>query len=623
MCGLCGVVNVGDADAERVVQRMAETMVRRGPDDHGTWSDAAMGLHLGFRRLSILDTSPAGHQPMASADGRGVLVFNGEIYNHPELRRDLEADGVRLRGHSDTEVLVEWLVRRGKAGLARLNGMFALAYADLRSRTVLLARDHAGIKPLYWATQHGGPGVAFSSRYDALFLTGWLDPDDVDPASLSLYLELTHVPAPHGLHHRTGQVEAGCYVEIDPSGIARSGRWWSPPVVDPDLSGPDALDAVGASLQSAVRRQLVADVPVGVFLSSGIDSPLVAACAATEKPGLSAFTMGSDHGEWSGDERPGAARFAEALGLRHHLANATVDEALVAVDESMTAAHEPMGDYSILSTLLVSKLARRSVTVSLSGDGGDELFFGYQRPLDVLSRSRLWTLPRAARLNLFRARRLPGVPRINEIYTSSSPAEAYRRLHSRLSADARRRLAPSAPTLADPSLYESPSSLDRRSLSDFCRAVEYDLQMQRVLKKVDMASMHHSLEVRVPLLDREVIDTSYRVDLDTHIQGNRRKAVLVDLLARHVSPTTISTKKLGFGAPLSTWLNGPLRERADAALTAPDFYLPHLLDQDAVVALWRGHLAGEHRAWPLWALLSLQWWGRRVTEMVGHRHPLG
>jgi len=621
MCGFCGVVNAGRLhDAPARVAAMTDMQARRGPDDEGHWSSADGQAHLGFRRLSVIDTSSHGHQPMATPDGQAVLVFNGEIYNHGELRDELGADGVTFHSRSDTEVLLHWLARHGVAGLGRLNGMFALAYYQPAARTLLLARDHVGIKPLSYVTEPGGPGVAFSSRYDALLRTGWLDPDAVRPDVVDLYLELRHIPAPYAMHERAAQVLPGGYVEIDERGVRRTGLWWTAPEdVVPDLHGAAAREATGAALDAAVRRQRIADVPLGVFLSGGVDSPLVAGTARrqVDQP-IDAFTVGAEG--WAQDESADAARFAEQLDLRHHLLHATDDEVHAAVDAVAEAQYEPFADRSILPTLLVSGLARQEVTVALSGDGGDELFFGYERPRSLLRGWETWERPYLLRRAVVAAgsRGLwPGkVP--GKAQAERTPGGYYRGVHSTVGGPLRAELAPGLPgPPSDFALYDldRPYTYDR--LATFSRRVELSGQLQGVLKKVDMASMHHSLEVRVPILDREVVDVAFRIDVGTHLAGDRRKAVLFDLLGGLVPPGTIPTAKRGFASPIADWLRGPLAERVHDTLVGHDAYPAGTFDAATRRRLWEEHRDGRAtHTQVLWTMLCLQWWGERARTLT-------
>ena len=617
MCGVCGVVNAPrPAEAALAVDDMTAMLVRRGPDDRGRWSSPDGRAQFGHRRLSIIDLTEGGHQPMVSADGGGVLVYNGELYNHRELAADLRARGVHLRSRSDSEVLLELLRLDGRAALERCNGMFAFAYYEPASGRLLLARDHAGIKPLCYATEPGGPGVAFASRYDALLRTGWIDPDRIRRDVLSLYLDLRHVPAPFALHENGAQVEPGGYVEVGPGGVERSGRWWHLPTDRAELTGAAAREAVGEALHAAVERQLVADVPVGVFLSGGVDSPLVAASARKIcGPDLKSFTIG--YPGWDGDEGPDADRFAALLDLRHEELKVTDGDVARATDDAVAASGEPLGDYSILPSLLVSGLARRAVTVALSGDGGDELFFGYERPRSLLKQTWGWRLPYPVRRGLLAASNR-GVGRFADALGYPDPGRYYRSVHGTAGIPIVEHIAPGLPAWPESyRCYVAPAGRDDATLAGFARRVEFEAQLQRVLKKLDMASMHHSLEVRVPILDREVIEVAHRIGYDEHLHGGTRKAVLVDLLATHVPPATISSAKRGFGSPLTRWLAGPLRERVADTLLGSDLSPAGVFDRTALADLIDKQQTEGDRAWAIWTVLSLQWWQERARTLRG------
>jgi asparagine synthase (glutamine-hydrolysing) len=614
MCGICGVFSVeptaGLPEWVRAVEAMAELMARRGPDDSGTWVDPDGHLALGFRRLAILDLTAAGHQPMVSGDGRSVLVFNGEIYNHQELRRELEGLGVRFRSRTDTEVLLEALNHWGATAIPRLNGMFAFAWYRIAERRLILARDHAGIKPLYYLVPPSGGGVAFASQFNALLRTPLGEPGPLRGDVLRIYLTLHHIPPPYGPLANTRQLEPGHYVEVQPDGTVCDYEWWSlPREAEPTLRGREALKALDAALDAAVRRQRVADVPLGVFLSGGIDSPLVAAVARRQAgPGLLGFTVGSPG--WGQDESAAAAAYADRLAIDLRLRESSDGEALKVLPEVVAAQHEPFADFSILPTLMVSRFARSEVTVALSGDGGDELFFGYERPLSLLRSGGDFRWPWPVRLALYLAGKRGLGPRRSDVITSRSPGDYYYKVNSRLGDTDLGRLAPGLPPLpGDFGLYRFGGYRGLGSLAVESRRAEYYGQLQRGLKKVDMASMHHSLEVRVPLLDREVVDVSLRIDPFHCMRDGQRKAPLRDLLAARVPRELIQSRKLGFSVPLGQWLRGALRPVVEQTLLEGPLYPEGLFDRRALRRYVAEHMDGvRDRKWGLWTLLCLQWW---------------
>ncbi|MEM8997934.1 MAG: asparagine synthase (glutamine-hydrolyzing), partial [Acidobacteriota bacterium] len=544
MCGLCGLFSPdagGVSGAGASIRRMTRELERRGPDDEAFWVDPEARLRLGFRRLAILDLSPSGRQPMVSSSGDSVLVMNGEIYNFRELRRELEAGGLRFRSTSDTEVALEALELWGLDALGRLEGMFALAFYDLRRRRLTLSRDRTGIKPL-WLFE-GPAGVAFSSQLDALIHGPWPVDAEPRPDVLHHYLRLGHIPAPLGLLPGTRQLEAGGWRRFDADGRRETGRFWRlPRMSEGALGAEEGVEALDAALERAVARHRLADVPLGVFLSGGVDSPLVGAVARRQTSSeLLAFTLGNPG--WGQDEEAAARRFAGQLDLDHRVLRLDDSAATAGVDQMKASMHEPFADFSLLPTLLLSGFARERVTVALSGDGGDELFFGYERPRSLLRdggffrrslgvRRLAWGLGRVGeRLGLGRRR--------SDAILFPSMGDYYHSVNSRLDAPALARLAPDLPPPSPPPFYESgpwqdAGPGDPRRQADFSRWAEFHGQLQRCLKKVDLASMHHSLEVRVPLLDTEILDLSLRIDPMAHMAGGERKHVLRRALGRRL-----------------------------------------------------------------------------------------
>lgn len=614
---MCGIAGIWQADPRKdpaaALRRMVALMARRGPDQEGIWTDPGRRMHLGFRRLAILDLSRAAEQPMVASDGRSVLVFNGELYNFRELRSELEGRGVHFRSHGDTEVVLAALAEWGPSAISRFNGMFAFGWYELAEQRLLLGRDHAGIKPLYYASLPGG-GFAFASQLDALIAAPGLDADDIDPASLNLYLRLHHLPPPYGLIRHTRQLEPGTWMQVDARGAVRDHRWWSlARRPTPDLRGREADEALASALTNAVRRQLVADVPVGLFLSGGVDSPLVAAVAReVHGAGLPAHTIANPG--WGQDEAADAAAYARHLGLEHHVHPVLPAEALRSLPDVIAAQHEPLGDFSVLPTMIISHHARRQVTVALSGDGGDELFFGYERPMSLLRGAREFRLPYPLRVALYAAGKY-GIGRSrSRVILAKTPGHYYFSVNSRISEQELARLAPGLPGLP-PSfhLYDYAGDRSAKDLADYSRHVEFYGQLQRCLKKVDMASMRESLEVRVPLLDREVIDTSLRIDPFECMRDNRRKALLEDLLARHVPRTLIGRQKRGFAVPLGAWLRDAWRERVEDTLF--DRNLSAFFDRTRLLTYWEEHKAGtiDHK-WGLWTMLTLEWWRERMRS---------
>ncbi|MEZ5138952.1 MAG: asparagine synthase (glutamine-hydrolyzing) [Acidimicrobiales bacterium] len=610
MCGIVGLLVGGGLDDgdRREVAALAELMARRGPDDAGAWDDGAH-LALGFRRLALVDLSPGGHQPMEAADGRSVLVFNGEIYNYRELRRELEAAGRRFRSTSDTEVVLQALEVWGIDALARFNGMFALGWYRVEGRTLLLARDPVGIKPLCW--WQGDGAFAFGSQYDQVVRHRRCDRSKVDAAALGLYLRLGYLPAPFGVIEGTGQVEPGCWLQVRAGGTPTTGRFRSmAPVPPPEerLRGDAALEAVDAAVGEAVARQQHADVPVGVFLSGGVDSPLVAAHVARGAEPVRAYSIGTD--EAKTDESTAATAFARHLGLEHHLRTITGPRALALVDEVRRANTEPFGDYSSLPTLMVAALAAEHDKAVLSGDGGDELFWGYPRFARVRAARRWFRYPTAVRrAAYYGSKPLPNARRPRAGITFPTLGDWYQDAHSGLRDHDLGQFAPELRAVPPTDLFELEGLPTDDELLQWMRRNELRCHLPMVLQKVDRASMHHSLEVRVPLLDLEVVDLAARVDPSAALDGEVGKVVLRRALARRAPAELAALPKKGFTVPMARWMREELRPLVEDLLLGPSAFPAGAFDAAALERWYGQHLRGERNHGPgLWNLLALQLW---------------
>lgn len=550
---------------------------------------------------------------MVSGDGQSVIVYNGEMYNYLELRRELSAKGVVFRSESDTEVVLEALNYWGIAALERFNGMFALGWYHRGRRELLLARDHAGIKPLYYLREPDTKRLVFASQFNCLLHTPWKKPDTIRPDVLALYLQIQHVPAPYGLFENTHQLEPGHYLLVRSDGSIETREWWSlPRSTTPDLSRSLVLDMLRDTLDDSVNRQRIANVPLGVFLSGGIDSPLVTALArAQTDSSLLAYTIGSPG--WKQDETADASAYAHQLDVDFQLHVMNDQSAVQIVQAVAEAQTEPLGDFSIIPTLLVSQAARTRLTVALSGDGGDELFFGYERPFSLLRSGSDFRFPPLVRKGLYGLGKYGVLPKRSEAVVADNPGVYYFGVNAHIGRKDFERLVPAAPDVpSDFSIYKFDQYRGLHDLAHFSRWAEYYGQLQRVLKKVDMASMYHSLEVRVPILDRKVIDLSLRIDPFDSMYNGVRKAPLRDLLGRYVPPDTIPKQKRGFAVPLGDWLRGGLRPVVEDVLMGSDLYPSGWFDRRAVEAYCREHFEGiaDHK-WGVWTLMALQLWYRQ------------
>ena len=607
MCGIAGELRFSDATEPKVDwEKISSMMARRGPDDEGIWSDAER-CTLVFRRLAILDLSLNGHQPMTVCNGRFVLVFNGEVYNFKDLRKRLEGLGVQFRSNSDTEVVLYALIEWGIAALDSFNGMFALGFYDKAEKRLLLARDHAGIKPLYYLMRP--KGVVFASQFNQLLAHPLSRNLGISREALSLYLRLAYIPAPYALLQDSHMLEPGTWMQCTGTGQIEQGQFFSLPRCEtPYLKGEEAIEAVDAAITEAVKRQLISDVPVGAFLSGGIDSPLVVAKMRLASTGtIRAFTIGT--GEEATDESTDAMRYAHEIGVEHTVEHVKPDSASDLIDNVIEACGEPFGDYSIFPTMMVSHLASREYKVMLSGDGGDELFWGYPRFGSLIQMAKDSRLP-------FWWRRIRGSiqGRLGRHYQSPdlpacSLGESHRAKLSHLPEVWLGRIFPTLP--AWPSAYTAFGYTCRElnSVAQWSRWSDFVGHLPYVLMKVDRASMYHSLEVRVPLLDREVINVATQIDWRECIDMSRRigKLPLRHVLARHT--TYQSQTKRGFEAPMGTWLRTSLRERFEETILKRDEILGLAIERRALRELFARHLAGERDyAWGLWPLFSLALW---------------
>lgn len=608
MCGICASFALERPEShdalERATSQMVAQMKRRGPDDEGKWCDERCAL--GFRRLAILDLSANGHQPMMTVDQRYVLVFNGEVYNFKELRSRLEERGIRFRSTGDAEVVLYALAVWGPEALALFNGMFALAFYDAVAQQLLFARDHAGIKPLYYlrTTQ----GLVVASQYDQIIHHPWAKGLSVSQDALSLYFRFGYIPAPHAMLARTHLLDAGCWLRMDGDGRLERGRFFDfPRFVESTLHGPAAYEALDDVLQRAVARHLISDVPVGVFLSGGIDSPLVAAEASRSQSRIpTAFTVSTP--TWpSRDEGEDARKYAAELELTHIVADASEHDVFRLVDAAMAACSEPTADVSILATLMVSEVAGRHVKVVLAGDGGDELFWGYSARFgDVLEEGagvgRSWRdSARAMGRRYLKGRDQSG--------GNLSIGQRYEDRHTVFRPVDLASVFPAlAPIPEDFDLFAY-DGRDPDEAAQWLRWNEFRLHLARVLLKVDRASMYHSLEVRVPLLDKEVIEVAIRTDWRSCLDVPRRlgKIPLRVALARRVNHQTVEKK--GFDVPVHDWLAGPLRSMLEDKVFNRREFCGQPVHAGAVRNIYDRLVAGEERgASPLWLLLSLSLW---------------
>jgi asparagine synthase (glutamine-hydrolysing) len=646
MCGLAGAFDP-DTEAAAWPSRlggMAAALRHRGPDDEGLWHDAQAGVGLAFRRLAILDLSAEGHQPMVSASGRYVIAFNGEVYNFRELRAELEATGSRFRGHSDTEVMLAAFETWGLApSVSRFVGMFAFALWDRTERRLHLVRDRLGIKPLYWGWSRGA--LLFGSELTALRRHPSFEAR-LNRDAVASFLRFNYIPAPHAIFEGFRKLEPGCIRTFELAGAVRSGEgrlaaYWSlADVAREGLAHPfagderDAVDELERRLTESVALRMIADVPLGAFLSGGIDSTLVVALMRARATGpVRTFTIGFEEKEF--DESTWARRIAQHLGTEHTEQIVTAAQALAAVPRIASLFDEPFADSSQIPTLLVSELARRHVTVALSGDGGDELFAGYTRyALFTDLQRNLSRIPLDARRVLGRALGAVPVRAANRMFAFADPW--IRRYGTGGAAgDKIRKLAELVALPDDRALYmdllshwKNPGQLvtggiERPRLADLAERpmgldgpippLMFDDTLaylpDDILVKVDRTSMSVGLEARVPMLDHRVVELAWSLPMSLKVRGGRTKWALREILDRHVPKELVERPKMGFGLPIELWLRGPLRAWADDLLSESRLRREGLLEPGPIQEKWREHVSGvRHWHYYLWDVLSLQAW---------------
>jgi asparagine synthase (glutamine-hydrolysing) len=626
MCGVAGFWSPASFDVDRAtatLRAMTDRIRSRGPDSEGHWLDSSRGIALGHRRLSILELTPAGAQPMISASGRYVIVFNGEIYNHLAIRDEL-ARGEPFRGHSDTETLLRafdaWGIERA---LATAVGMFALACWDRKLGELVLARDRMGEKPLYYGWQGSGVGrtFLFGSELKAITCHPAFE-GRVDRSSVAGYLERLCVPGERSIWEGVGKVPPGTimrFSEAEPEG--RQARYWSlgeavaaakrNPVEAPD----DALELIHDRLAEAVRGQLLSDVPLGAFLSGGIDSTLVVALMQEVGDGRSeTFSIGFEDAAYN--EADHARAVARHLGTDHHELVLSAARAREIIPRLPLIYDEPFADSSQIPTFLVSEMASQQVTVALSGDGADELFVGYTRYAKaLLAWKRVSAVPQALRsltstVTATASDVLPRrIVRTSAIARATNLVDFYRNFTDHALAD-RPRSAP----------FDMPLDIASLSPAEQLMAVDQITYLpDDILVKVDRAAMAVSLEVRAPFLDHRVVEASWRLpsSLKRHEEEGATvgKWPLRRLLDRYVPRTLMERPKQGFAIPVGGWLRGPLRAWADDLLARERLERMDLVDPRAVSSLWEAHRSGRaDHAEKVWALAMLSAWHQEQAD---------
>ena len=646
MCGIAGIIQFdgrrGRREIQLTIDAMTDTLEHRGPNSRGTWVDREWGVGLGHRRLAIRDLSPTGHQPMVSSCGRYVIVYNGEVYSHKEIGIDLEKRGRRLRGSSDTEVIVEACAEWGVAHtVTRLIGMFAFALFDRETKELYLVRDRLGIKPVYWGLHDGQ--LIFGSELKALRAAdGWSPRLDRD--ALAAFLRHNYIPAPHSIYQGVKKLEPGCMLKIGRDGVPQISRFWNlRSIVERGIASPsqasdeEILHELDGLLRDAVQRRMVSDVPLGALLSGGIDSSLVTALMAehSDRP-INTFSIGFQEQEFN--EAPYAREIAKHLGTHHTELYVEPGHALDLVERLPYWYDEPFADSSQIPTMLVCELTKRHVTVVLSGDGGDELFAGYNRytlGLDMWGKAGLAPFP--VRRLLSRAlltqstdrldalgRLLPSRWRRSQLGNKlhkfahavllDDPDALYRRMLSHWTEPDDLVIGGHEPKgiLWDESVARTiPDFLDRMQFLDTMTYLPDD-----ILTKVDRASMSVALEARVPLLDHRIVELAWRLPRRMKLRDGQSKWALRQVLYQRVPRQLIERPKMGFGVPFDQWLRGPLRKWAEDLLDEQRLERQGLLAPKPIRESWQAHLQGANWGYPLWDVLMAQAWIEANPEVT-------
>jgi len=640
MCGFAGFWDFkkrhANVELDRIVTRMSDQIIFRGPDSSGAWTDERYGLALAHRRLAIIDLSKSGHQPMVSQSGRSVIAYNGEIYNTDELRKLLSNEGVLCTGTSDTEVLLEacelWGVERA---LKAINGMFAFVLWDKASEKIVLARDRLGIKPLFFGFHHGV--LYFTSQLRTLTAHPNWQPE-INRDTLTTYFRFNYIPSPLSIYKGIQKLRPGYFTVINGEQNVSEQCYWSlerhcHPLEDEEPLGDEIIvEEFDRLLRDAVKRRMRSDVPLGAFLSGGIDSSTVVALmqSQSDRP-VKTFSIGFNEKEYN--EACHAKSIALHLGTEHHELYLPVNDAATIIPDLAGWYDEPFADSSQIPTYLVSKLAREHVTVSLSGDGGDELLAGYPRYLlGSQFYSRIKKIPLFLRIGLSRSIRCLSpatwdavakcIPKKfrprhigNKAYKLSnillnSPEDFYKTLVSVWNSP-EDLVYQGVETYSWPQVNQQLTYVERMQFMDTVAYLPDD-----ILTKVDRASMAVSLEARVPLLDHRVVELAWRLPMRYKLHGNETKWLLRRILEKHVPASLFTRPKMGFSVPIAEWLRGTLREWAEDLLSERKLQQGGYLNSSLIQKRWNEHLSGA-RNWEyaLWGVLMFQSWYERYHHV--------
>lgn len=612
MCGIFGEFGKIKT-SEKEFLFLNDINTRRGPDDKGHWSDESH-CRLGFRRLAIIDLSPNGNQPMHSISGRWVMILNGEIYNYRDLYEEIGRPA--LKSVADTEVAINVFEKFGVTeGAKKLNGMFAIALYDTRQKQLHLIRDFAGIKPLYYGAVNGS--VVFGSAYDQVFMHPcFKDARQVNNGALSDYLMLGNIPAPNAFFKNTWQLLPGQIITLSTDGSIQKEIYYTFTGNSAKYKevSPEAKQCTEAAMDAVIQRQLVCDVPLGTFLSGGIDSPLINAFAIKYKKDIASFTIGSDNKDL--DESAYARAYAKHINIKNYHQYYTASELLQQCDEHFKAYSEPFGDFSSLPTFMVSKMAREHFTVMLSGDGGDEIFWGYPRFLRYADHLKWFEKPVFMRRMLAAFERRVRGKRVS--YSVSQPTLgdwAMLGLARNIPAEIMN-FFPAYKNTEDTLQHYTFNSKGKtkETMLEWLRHNEFYGHLQGILLKVDRASMYYSLEVRVPFLDKEMLHVAGSVQPQLGIAHRHPKYILKEIMKDYFPAAIINEKKMGFSVDVNTWLRNELKKDVLDIFNAEDVYPCNTFSMPALRAYINEYMEGKtHYAWGIWILYALQKWARQFS----------
>lgn len=616
MCGIYGEYfpnrTLSSKQSFEAINNLAQL---RGPDSTGYWTDKK-DCQLGFRRLAIIDLSSDGNQPMVSLNGRWIMVFNGEIYNYLELKEELLHANYKFKGHSDSEVLVNCFEHFGiESTLDKIDGMFAIALFDTLDKSLYLIRDFAGIKPLFYGLHNGN--LVFGSQYNQIVTNDLIDETKLDLEVLKLYLRMHYMPAPYGIIKNTFQVEPGQVVKISKDQKIQKWLYWQFPDLD-ELSlvtnQEEALDLIATSLEESVEKEMMSDVPLGSFLSGGIDSPLITYYTTKYKKDTIAYTMGSDSKKH--DESKDAGVYAKAIGCNFILDKMTSVNASEILETSTSQLYEPFADFSLIPTFNIAKSAKTNCTVMLSGDGGDELFFGYNRFRSILKNFpyRNWPLKY---LWYGLDRLFFKNTHLNGNLLASSFGKAHQNLHSRTSENTIHRIFPklSGLVMKEMDCYKYSDGKNKLALLHAMRKAEFYGMMQKTLTKVDRMSMANSMEVRVPFLSKSFVETALKIHPNLSYGKTKKKDILKILLRKLIHQSPIDNRKRGFSIPLTQWLKEDLKNPVRHQIFNELFINAFNISSSELKLIWEEHQNGikDHK-WLIFSLYSLAIWFRNLKK---------